>query len=521
MNESTEGSSCMAATVPVLSMRSISKTFSHTKALSDVSLMAYGGEVHALMGENGAGKSTLMKVLSGAYRADPGGQIFINGNSVIINNPDTARELGIQVIYQELSLSPNITVAENIFLGNEPHTAGFIHRRRMEEQCTPTLKRLGMTFPASTLVSSLSISERQLVEIARAVFTRSRILIMDEPTTSLTQPETERLYAIIADLKQSGIAIIYISHRMNEIYTLADRVSVLRDGTYIGTLERQNLSASRLVSMMVGRDLSTFYTKQFHKTPPREAVLSCIGIADDRRIHDCSLEVHRGEVLAIAGLVGAGRTELARLICGADRRTRGRILLEGRELTIRTPHDAISVGIAYLTDDRKRLGLFSDMTVGDNVTISVIADDAHGGGFINRKAAQRRTGGAMRRFAIRAGTSSVTVGTLSGGNQQKVLLARLIESKPRILILDEPTRGVDVGAKSEIYRLIDELAVAGMAIIVISSELPEVVGIADRVLVMHGGRIVGEVHPPITQETIMALSTGAAFSSLSAAENPL
>ncbi|WGF89118.1 sugar ABC transporter ATP-binding protein [Marinivivus vitaminiproducens] len=500
--------------VPLLEMRSISKSFAHIRALSDVSLTAFPGEVHALMGENGAGKSTLMKVLSGAIQADPGGEILIDGETVAITDPHVAKAHGISVIYQELSLSPNLTVAQNIFLGREIARAGWIDKAAMENACRPILERLGVPFSPSTTVGRLSLGERQLVEICRALAAETRILIMDEPTTSLTSRESEHLFTIIRDLKAQGIAIIYISHRMEEVYELSDRVSVLRDSTYIGTLAREEISAERLVSMMVGRDLSSFYKKEHRPGGDREVLFSVRDVADDVEIHGCSFDLHAGEVLGLSGLVGAGRTELARLIYGADPKTRGAITLEGRELNIRTPLDAIEAGVAYLTEDRKALGLFLDMTIRDNVSMGVAHKDAYAAGFINFEKAKARAAAAMKSFAIRAGNMMVNVGSLSGGNQQKVLLARLLETKPRVLILDEPTRGVDVGAKSEIYRLIDQLAQGGLGIVVISSELAEIIGIADRVLVMHGGRIVGEVtgsaDRPITQEAIMSLATGQA-----------
>lgn len=503
----------LAVTTPVLEMRNISKTFGNTRALSDVSLTVHAGEVHALMGENGAGKSTLMKVLSGAYRADPGGSILIDGLPVIAGDPIKAKASGISVIYQELSLAPNLTVAQNMFLGAEPSRFGVVDKAQTRHRTEPILKRLGIDFRASQLVAELSLGERQMVEIARALTTNARIIVMDEPTTSLTSRETDRLFEVIASLKAQGIAIIYISHRMEEIYQLADRVSVLRDSAYVGTLEREELSASKLVSMMVGRDLSSFYKKEHHTSDGQmETVLSVRNISDARRVHDCSFDTYAGEVLGIAGLVGSGRTELARLIFGADAKTAGSVTLDSKELAISNPSDALASGIAYLTEDRKGLGLFLDMTISENINMGVIANDAAKGGVLNFAAAKARADRAIAALSIRTQSANINVGALSGGNQQKALIARLLETKPRVIILDEPTRGVDVGAKSEIYRIIDELAQTGIAIVVISSDLPEIIGIADRVLVMREGRIAGEVRStpdkPIDQEAIMTLSTG-------------
>jgi ribose transport system ATP-binding protein len=505
-----------AERAPTLEMRGISKTFPGTKALNNVQVKAWSGEVLSLMGENGAGKSTLMKVLSGAYQADPGGEILIDGQKVEIANPLAARALGIAIIYQELSLAPNLTVAENMHLGDEPSSRGFVDRRAMVENCRSILERLGATFTPTTTVGQLSIAEQQLVEIARALHTKSKILVMDEPTTALSSRETDRLFALIRQLRKEGLAIIYISHRMAEIYELSDRVSVLRDGTYVGTLVGDEISAEKLVKMMVGRDLSTFYTHDHDAKGSRgKAILEVRNLTDGgRRVHPNSFILHEGEVLGIAGLVGAGRTELARLIYGADRKTGGEILIDGKPVDIRSPLDAIKSRIAYLTEDRKALGLFLDMSVHDNVNIAVIDHDARGGGMLNLKRARQRVRDAIASLAIRGATPAIGVGSLSGGNQQKVLLSRWLEIKPRVLILDEPTRGVDIGAKTEIYRIINELVQHGVAILVISSELPEIIGIADRILVMREGRIEGEVGGPegraITQENIMAYATGIA-----------
>lgn len=500
---------------PVLEMRNISKTFASTKALTNVSLTVYPGEVHALMGENGAGKSTLMKVLSGAYTADPGGTILVDGKPIVAGDPIKAKANGVSVIYQELSLAPNLTVAQNMFLAAEPARYGVLDKAATRARAEPILKQLGISFGPSQLVASLSLGERQMVEIARALTTNAKIIVMDEPTTSLTSRETERLFQVIAGLKARGIAIIYISHRMEEIYALADRVSVLRDSAYVGTLNRSDLSAEKLVSMMVGRDLSSFYKKE-HRAPQSAAktVLSVHDIGDGRRVHGCSFDAKAGEVLGIAGLVGSGRTELARLIFGADPKTSGRVMLDGKDTVIGSPRDAMDAGIAYLTEDRKGLGLFLDMTINENINIGVIGKDAGKVGILNFAAAKERAARAIKSLSIRTSSDGINVGALSGGNQQKALIARLLETKPRVIIFDEPTRGVDVGAKSEIYRIIDELAQTGIAIVVISSDLPEIIGIADRVLVMREGRIAGEVlatpDQPISQEAIMAFSTGSA-----------
>src|SRR4051812_44920515 len=501
-----------AEQAPELEMRGIGKTFGAIRALTDVSCTVYRGEVHALMSENGAGKSTLMKILSGAYQADPGGEIKLRGQPVTINGPLAGRRAGIAVIYQELSLAPNLTVAENIFLGDEKSRMGLIDRRSMAAAAAPLLQRLNAPFSPAARVATLSLAERQLVEIARALAEHPRILVMDEPTTALSSREAERLFGIIRQLKSEGIAIVYISHRMSEVYELADRVSVLRDGKLVGTLAKDKVNAATIVRMMVGRELASFYTKK-HGAPAgdRPVVLQVEGMSDGRLIKDCSFNVRAGEVVGLSGLVGSGRTELARLIYGADPKTAGRVFVDGQECRIGSPQEAVDSGIVYLTEDRKALGLFLDMTIRENIGLGVLKEDSMAGGLLNLRAARARAAKAVQALGIRTLNAGVTAGALSGGNQQKVLLARLLETKPRVLLLDEPTRGIDVGAKSQIYQIIDALAEAGAAILVISSELPELVGISDRALVMRDGRIVGEVQgspeKPITQEAIMALAT--------------
>jgi ribose transport system ATP-binding protein len=493
-------------------MRNVSKTFPGVKALRNVQLTVYPGEVHALMGENGAGKSTLMKILSGAYVPDPGAEIQIDGKPVHIDGPLSAKEHGIAIIYQELALAPNLTVAENIYLGREARRGPSIDRAAMIAGCADILDRLGATFGPRALVGDLSIAEQQTVEVARAIHARSRILVMDEPTTALSSRETQHLFEVILRLKAEGLAIIYISHRMTEVYELAERVSVLRDGGYVGTLGRDEIRPEAIVRMMVGRDLSSFYKKEHRPGGAREPVLEVTGLSDGKRVKSGSFTLHAGEVLGLAGLVGAGRTELARLIYGAEHPVAGSVKLEGKSVAYRTPAEAISGGVVYLTEDRKAQGLFLDMTVGANINLGVIGHDAKICGWLDRTRAKVRALAAIRAMNIRVAGPDMQVGTLSGGNQQKVLLSRLLETRPKVLILDEPTRGVDIGAKSEIYRIIDELAENGAAVLVISSELPELVGIADRVVVMREGETRGEVGSgagiPITEESIMALATG-------------
>lgn len=511
MTISTETSFPDAPTVtPVLEMQGITKRFHGVPALQNVNLTIYPGEVHALMGENGAGKSTLMKILAGAYIADEG-EIRINGNPVKITDPATARQAGINLIYQELNVAPNLTVTENMFMGSELRRGQFLDRQGMEEEARQVLQSLGASFAITDIVGTLSIAEQQQVEIARALKDKSRILVMDEPTAALSDRETERLFEVIRKLRNDGIAIIYISHRMEEVYALANRISVLRDGQYVGSLTREEISAQRLVQMMVGRPMQDFYEHQ-RRTNFGPVVLEVRNMSDGRKIEPASFVIHAGEILGLSGLVGAGRTELSRLIFGADRKVSGEVFLDGKRLNINSPSDAIAAGIGYVPEDRKDQGLFLEMSSRKNIALNRLKQDAKAGvvnwGSVNQIATE-----AVENFHIRLANLEIRAVDLSGGNQQKLLLARWLAIKPKVLMLDEPTRGVDIGAKSEIYRIMSELAAHGIAILMVSSELPEIVGMSDRVLVMREGQLVGELDgslgKEITQENIMHYATGA------------
>lgn len=499
---------------PVLSMRNIAKAFGKFYALKGVDLTVWPGEIHALMGENGAGKSTLMKILAGAYTATSG-EILIDGRPHAIKGPKDALATGITLIYQEMQLAPNLTVAENIFLGSELARGGLVQRKEMIHQAQAVIDRLGAQFKAGDRVMTLTIAEQQQVEIARALHRNSRVLVMDEPTAALSSRETQRLFELILRLRDEGMAIIYISHRMAEVYELSDRVSVLRDGQYVGSLTRDKLNASELVRMMVGRPLSDLFNKE-RDIPPGQPRLRIQDLTDGGKVKASSLVVRAGEIVGLAGLVGAGRSELAQLIFGVRRATGGVIEIDGEPVVIHSPRAAIELGIGFLTENRKEQGLFLEMAAQENITMATLERDARWG-MLNRKKAQTVSDDAISLLNIRVPHAQVRAGGLSGGNQQKLLISRWVAIGPRILLLDEPTRGVDVGAKSEIYRIMTQMARQGVAILMISSELPEVVGMSDRVYVMREGSIAGELQAgDISQESIMTLATGVNDSHLKA-----
>ena len=493
---------------PILEVRGISKSFPGVRALKNVDLRIWPGEVHALMGENGAGKSTLMKILAGAYRPDSGA-ILLDGNPVQFRTPHEARLAGIGIIYQELTVAPNLTVSGNVFLGSELSRLGFIKdTAEMDRKTQGVLDRLGARFRANQRAAHLAVAEQQQVEIARALFYKSRVLVMDEPTAALSDRETDRLFEVVRHLRSEGLAIIYISHRMAEVYELADRLSVLRDGEYVGELKRVEFSAAKVIEMMVGRRLEDFY--EHTKRAAGSVVLEVKNMSDGDRVKTASFQLSQGEVLGLAGLVGAGRTELARLIFGADKRKSGEIYLNGEKLHIDQPKDAIRAGIGYVPEDRKLQGVFLQMSSGENITMNILGR-CSAWGVLNFKKLNDRANAEVKAMRVRTASLKSRAGGLSGGNQQKLLLARWLEINPKVLLLDEPTRGVDVGAKAEIYALIQQLVDKGTAVLFISSELPEIVGVCDRVLVMREGEITGEVGGQtgieITQQNIMKLAT--------------
>ena len=497
---------------PILRMSHISKSFLGVQALSNVQLELRRGEIHALMGENGAGKSTLMKILAGVYHPDSG-TIEIDGHPVTIDTPGKAKALGISIIHQELQLAPNLSVAENIFLGREPRFAGsWLDRRTMNRATQQLLDQVGATFPPTTLVSTLSLAQQQLVEIAKALSEHARMLVMDEPSASLSEREAQKLFEIIRFLRNQGNAIIYISHRMSEVYELADRVTVLRDGQYVGTLVGDAINADELIRRMVGRSLQDLYTHDVTPGGNGTVVLEAKNLLGRQGSNPVSLSLRRGEIVGLAGLIGAGRTELARLLFGVDHSRSGEIIMNGRSITINHPIDAIRAGIGFVPESRKEQGLFLQMAIQENITINAMPRLSVAG-LLNRPRLRSVAQKQVESLNIRLASLDQSVINLSGGNQQKVVLARWLTLNPDVLLLDEPTRGVDVGAKAEIYRIMSQLAQAGVAILMISSELTEILGMSDRILVMHEGDIVAELPGrTTTQEEIMFHATGLAAS---------
>jgi ABC-type sugar transport system ATPase subunit len=490
---------------PLLRIEGLTKRFANVHALTDVGFALRGGEVLALVGENGAGKSTLLKILSGDYKADAG-VVAIDGRPVVFTSPREARAAGIRVISQEPEIVPGVSVAENLFLGDLPRRGfGFVHGRDLLTRAQETLLRFGFAdaLDPSALGESLSPAQRQLVEIVRALAAEARVLALDEPTSSLTDEEAERLFALIDRLRTQGIAIIYVSHRMREIARLADRVVVLRDGRLVADAPKAELSQAHIVRLMVGRPLQDV----LHRTRAvrHEVMLEVSGVRTP--LHGgIDLSVRAGEVVALAGLIGAGRSELARAIFGDFKRQAGRVLVGGREVPPNDPHAAIEAGIALAPEDRKGMALVLMRSVLENETLPILGKLSTAG-FVHARLERAIGQEYVDRLRIRTPSLDQDVAKLSGGNQQKVVIARWLATKPKVLILDEPTRGIDVGAKAEIYKLIDELAGTGMAVLLISSELLEVLGLADRILVMQNGRITGELAAAeATERAIMELA---------------
>lgn len=487
----------------LLEMRGIEKSFPGVRALRGVDLTLHQGEVLALLGENGAGKSTLIKMLGGAHQPDQG-TIRVQGQLVNLADPKAALAAGIGVIYQEFNLIPGLTAWENIFLGREVRR-GFVSWREERRRAQALFEQIGVAIPLETPCGKLSIAQQQVVEIAKALSQDARLIVMDEPSAAITPQEVQHLFRMIRDLKQRGIGIIYISHRLDEIFEIADRVVVLRDGELAGEATIEKLTRQQMISWMVGREIQNEYPKQYQTPGPVR--LSVSGLTRLPAVQDVSFEIHAGEVLGLTGLIGAGRTEVARLIFGADRTDSGTITLDGKPLAVSSPQAAIQAGICLLTEDRKGQGLVLDASVRHNFGLPNLSSFSKWG-FVTEHQERESFSSYVSQLRIKIAHQDQLARDLSGGNQQKVVLAKWLQRHAEVLIFDEPTRGIDVGAKYEIYQLINELARQGKAILMISSELPEVLGMSDRILVMHAGRITGEIRNAreATQERIMEMA---------------
>ena len=493
---------------PIVEIRNLNKSFPGVRALIDARFDLVAGEVHALMGENGAGKSTLMKVLAGVYQKD-GGTIKINGQEVEISGPRAAQALGVGIIHQELNLMSHMSVANNIFIGREPRNRfGVVDKQKMNKETQAILDRLHLKLDPETLVSELTVAKQQMVEIAKALsFHGTRVLIMDEPTAALNNVEIDDLFKIIRQLKEHGVGMVYISHKMDELKRISDRVTVMRDGQYIGTVPTAETSMDTIIGMMVGRQL---FDGDGPTPAPQnaEVVLEVKNLNRGRVIKNVSFQVRKGEILGFAGLMGAGRTEVARAIFGADKIDSGEIIVHGQTASIKTPTDAVKHGIGYLSEDRKHFGLATGMDVEANIVLTTMKRFLSANFFLKQKAIRETALHFVKQLDIKTPNVSQKVAFLSGGNQQKVVIAKWLVRDCEVLFFDEPTRGIDVGAKSEIYKLLNTLAEQGRAIVMISSELPEVLRLSHRILVMCEGRITGELKAgEATQENIMQYAT--------------
>ena len=492
---------------PTIELVGIAKQFGAVQALRGVDLNLYPGEVHALVGENGAGKSTLVKILAGIYRPDAGG-IKIDGQVVELHNPAQARNAGIAVIHQEPTLFPDLNVAENVYMGRHPRDRfGRVDWKHMYQEAERLFASLDVKLNVYTPVQGLSVADQQLVEIAKALSLQSRVLIMDEPTAALSAHEVQELFTIAKQLRERGVAILFVSHRLEEIFELAERVTVFRDGSRVATAPISELTTEQIIRQMVGRELETLYPKT--DVEPGEVILDVRHLTRNGVFEDVSFQVRQGEILGFAGLVGAGRTEVARVIFGIDRADAGEIRIGGKPVQIHSPEAAMHYRIAYVPEDRRQHGLIMDFSIAKNMTLPVLLRQTSQLGLVNRRREREVAQDYSARLQVRSAGIDQLVKALSGGNQQKVVLAKWLITNPSVLILDEPTRGIDVGSKAEVHRIISELARKGLAIILISSELPEVLAMADRVLVMHEGRVAAEfTHADVDQEKVMFAATG-------------
>ncbi len=489
---------------PVIKIEHISKSFGGIQALKEVTFEVYAGEVHALLGENGAGKSTLIKIMTGVEQPDQG-QIFLDGKPVHFSSTRSAQTQGIAAIYQEPSLFPDLDIAENILVGRQPHGRLGVDWKKMYREGGTLLQELGLKLDPRTKARELSVAQQQMVEIARALSINARVLIMDEPTSALTQGEVDELFTIVRRLRTSGTAIVFISHRLEELFAIADRVTTLRDGSYVGTRPMTDVSTEDLIRMMVGRNLEHLFPKQ--AVEAGKVILQVDGLSVEGSFYGVSFELRQGEILGMAGLIGAGRTNVAQAIFGVEPATSGTIRLDDQLVEINSPEKAMELGIGYVPEDRKEHGLVLDMSIANNITLPVISKYSRLS-WLNKKRERQAAREASLQLEVKMAGVDQKAGQLSGGNQQKVVLAKWLGTKPRILILDEPTRGIDVGTKAAVHQLMSDLAGQGMAILMISSELPEVLGMSDRILVMRSGHLTGQFsRAEATPEKLMAAAT--------------
>lgn len=489
----------------ILEFQGINKSFVGVKVLQDISFGIKKGEIHALLGENGAGKSTLMKILSGAYNKDSG-QITWEGKAVDIKNTVDSERLGIAIIYQELNLIPELTVAENIYLNRQPRKYGLVSWEKLYKDAENAIKQINVELNPKAVVSSLSVAQQQMVEIAKAISLNSKLLIMDEPTSTLTDAETKKLFEVIKNLKEKGITIIYISHRMEEIFSICDSFTVMRDGVYIAGGNIKDVDTDKIIEYMVGRSLSQIFPQRNNKIG--NVVLEAEHIANDAEVKDVSFSLKKGEILGFAGLVGAGRTETLKAVFGADKRARGSVKINGKKVSIRSPQAAIRQGIGFLPEDRKKEGLVTELPVLDNIVMAKM-ENSMTKGFFSMSKAVNICRHYIKSLLIKTPSEKQKAKFLSGGNQQKVVLAKWLNCNPDIIVLDEPTRGIDVNAKMEIYHIIVNLAEQGKSIVLISSEMQEIIGLCDRVYVMYEGRVTGVLDKEkLTQQQIMHYATG-------------
>jgi rhamnose transport system ATP-binding protein len=495
-----------AASVPVIELQGITKQFGGVQALRGVNLQLYAGEVHALVGENGAGKSTLVKMLGGIHLPDTG-TITLDGQPVVLGDPLAARSLGIVVIHQHPALFPDLNVGENVLMGREPTAAfGRIDWRATNRFVDSLLDTLGVTFSATTPVRGLSVADQQMVEIAKALSLRARVLVMDEPTASLSAREVDRLFGIVHRLRDQGVALLFVSHRLDEVAALADRVTVFRDGQHVITAPAAELSTEQIIRHMVGRQLETLYPKE--PAQIGSVLLEVQGLSRLGEFLDVSFDLHRGEILGFFGLVGSGRTEIARVIFGVDKADSGQIVIDGEPVAIHSPADAVQHQVAYVPEDRQEQGLVLSFSIQNNMVLPILRRLSNML-IVDRTKVREVATSYASQLQVKAAGLDQLVSALSGGNQQKVVLGKWLATKPKVLILDEPTRGIDIGTKAEVHRIISHLASEGLAIILISSELPEVLGMADRILVMHEGRVTGMFErSEANQERIMFAATG-------------